>query len=468
MQHPGVKSDPRVLMLAGILLGSIIYFSPGSIMVFIFLAFFVFFANRIPDLEERRFLLRLFFIAFGTRILVTLLLMSAAVLAGHVLSYYPRLDVPDYATPSWLDDSGYYTLRAQYTSMYWLGKPLSSFTMTGLVHNLYGITGMVKILAVYFNVFGYGPVSSHFINCFLGSITAVVAYYIAREIFNRKSARITAWFVVFFPSSLLWSTTNLKETGFVLFVYLMLYSAIRLAKTARWRYAFFVGFSILGQSFFRSGYKEIPYICIAVIVTYFVFLFIVRMDARGMVFVVLLICAFTLFAGYSIRGRINNLSQRVAEQAIVRHAGMLSETDEEGKAYRLLSQEQLSRRSISPVELVNMITLGFLNFMLQPLPWQSESLSMFFSVPQMLLWYVLLFFFVIGIFVSLRYRIKESAVLLVYFIFISLILGATGGNIGTTFRFRDVIAPIVIIFAVAGIMFVFRPKDLLSADAAIL
>jgi len=220
-------------------------------------------------------------------------------------------------------------------------------------------------------------------------------------------------------------------------------------------------FSIAGQCFIRSGYKEIGYLAFIVIVLYLVYVLFLRLHARGRIGLILLVLLLAAFGLSKQQDRVRNFTDYLIHRAVVQHSGMVSDSKGGGKSYELLSADQIARGSISSGEAVNMAALGFIHFMLQPFPWRIESLSLMLSFPQMLLWYALIVFFAIGALVSLRRRARESGALLIYFVLVSLVLGVSGGNIGTTFRFRDSITPIVLIFASVGMLHMFcfhRPK----------
>lgn len=67
---------------------------------------------------------------------------------------------------------------------------------------------------------------------------------------------------------------------------------------------------------------------------------------------------------------------------------------------------------------------------------------------QMCIWYILVLFAAAGFIFSLRRGFFKAGFIFIAYFFVMLsILAVTGGNIGTLFRMRDVITPIVLIFA---------------------
>jgi len=57
----------------------------------------------------------------------------------------------------------------------------------------------------------------------------------------------------------------------------------------------------------------------------------------------------------------------------------------------------------------------------------------------------------LGMAMSIKNNSNLSSVLFVFFIVIGTLLAFTGGNIGTNFRHRDMLTPVYLVFASAGL-----------------
>lgn len=439
-------------IIAGTTLGILVSFSPGSLFFIPLTITTVFFINRIPDKKERNFILNLFLLGFVTRIFFCLLITGLAIFTRHILNYV-WLGCPNYNAACVIDDSAYYTLRSQFTNMYWMDKPMSQYTTEGIVKNSYGFTGFVYILASYFTLFGYSPVSSKFINCFIGVLTAILIYSLVKEIFGVKPARVSSILTAFFPSLFLWSLTNLKETIFIFAVYLMFFAVIKLRRTKKIYYPFITLLSIWFQFFIRSSYQEFVYLTISVLSLYFFYLLILNLYNKKQNITILIIFIIAIAFIFLQKDRISSASDFLKQRALIQHRGAISEG---GINYKLLPDRELNKDNISDGQFLIMLVNGWLHFFLEPFPWGIKSKPMFFSLPQMLIWYLLLIFAILGIAISLRYKSKESLCLILYFFIIASALSVTGGNIGTTFRLRDTITPIILIFASIGLVKTFN------------
>lgn len=439
----------------GFTLGVLLFFSPGSL-AFIFLAIIIILLiNKISDEKERGFIKTIFMLGLGARIFFVLITMGWAIFNNNILNYAWR-SCPDYSTPYIIDDSGYYTLRGLFTNMHWLGMPLSAYTINAVVMNSYGFSGFIYVLAFYFMLFGYSPISSRFINCFLASVTIILIYYITKSMFGKKAGQLAAIITAFFPSLFLWSITNLKESSFIFSIYLMFWSIHQFKTTRKFYHFITIVLAMASQFFIRSGYKEFLYITVVVVLFDSLFLLLLNLCAKKRVFN-LLIIFMALFLIISLnRDKMSMVVEDIKKKSLIQHRGALSEG---GICYQLLPDEQLYKINISNAVFLQMLGNGWIHIMLEPFPWRFQSKPMLFGLFQMVLWYGLLFFAFRGMGILVRYKAKESMIFISYFFIISSALAVMGGNIGTTFRFRDIITPLILMFSSVGLINAFSRTE---------
>jgi len=445
-----------ITILAGIILGFFLTFSPGGLFI-IFLAFItILFIRRIPDSYERNFILKLFIFALLARFFFSLVTMYLATFTDKILNY-TSLGSPNYSTPYIIDDSGYYTLRAIFTADYWMGKPLDWYTREAIVKNAYGFSGFIYALAAFFYLFGYSPISSRLINCLLGSVTVILIYYIVKNIFGPKPARLSAILTAFFPSMFLWSITNLKDTSFIFIVYLMIWSIIKFRISKKYYYIFIAIFSIWLQFVIRSAYNELLLFNIGVFIFYFCYLFIANSIKRKKFYFLIPLFFITILLLFFEIGKLNHILEFIKQKSFLIHKGVISEG---GSCYYLLPRELFNRTGINNLDFFNMIVKGWIHVLFEPFPWKISSLPMLSSLPQMIFWYILIFYSFLGMGISLRYNFNDSLILVLYLFVMVSILAVTGGNIGTIFRLREVITPTLIIFSSVALMNIFGSLDL--------
>lgn len=452
-----LKNKNRIFIILGIGFGLLSFFSPGSLFIIFLVPISVFFINRLQDNTERRFILTLFLSALGARIIATLLLMFLSIVTGNIMNW-AEYDLPNCSTPYIIGDSGGYTLRSLFMSMHWLGKPVNPNTVR-YISLSYGFSGFLPVLAAFFTVFGYSPVSSRFMNCFLGSLVVILVYSIVKNIFNEKPARLAAILTAFFPSLFLWSTTNLKETSCMLVVCLMLWAMVKFQKSKNVHYLIIAVLSVVAHAYIRYSLKtELLFINIVLILFYIFYLFMPNLALRRKTAIFLIIFIVGSTAAFIKKDELNLAMKKTMQTIYVYHRGVI---DTGGICYRLLPDDfYTSFKNLSFSSFFSMLGKGWFHIIFEPLPWNIRSKSMLLVFPQMLLWYFLLPFAIFGVAVSLRYRLRESIFLIMYFLIMTSILAVTGGNIGTIFRLRDINTPIILIFSSIGLFKIFNPHNL--------
>ena len=104
-----------------------------------------------------------------------------------------------------------------------------------------------------------------------------------------------------------------------------------------------------------------------------------------------------------------------------------------------------------PVNALTYLPLGLVYFLLSPFPWQVFTPRQVMAVPDVLIWYTLLPFVVLGLATMIRHRFRDAAMLLLCIAGITILYSLVEGNIGIIFRHRSqVIAPLMV-FAGVGI-----------------
>jgi len=442
-------------IIIGIAIGLLVTFSPGSLFMLILTILAITLICRIQDRRERNFLLFIFLGGLAVRIILALFLTNAAFFTGRVLDYSLR-GCPGYVAPYIFDDSGYYTLRSWFTSMQWSGLPLNDFALRGIVKNTYGFSGFSYILALFFKTFGYSPVSSRFINSFLGASSGILVYFTLKNILNERAARIAAALTTFFPSLVLWSVTNLKETSVMFAACSMIFFLVRFQKTKRAYCLIPALMSLLFSSFIRSHSHGVEFGVVSglIIAAYISYLWLCRLPLKKRIALLALIFIGCAIIAFSKAEGANLFAKEALQRVLIQHKGAVLNS---GLHYRLLPDEYyMNTIELKPADALMMLFKGWFHIGMEPLPWQFQSKSMMASFPQMLIVYYLIPFAVLGIWILVRYRFKECAALIAYFIIMTSVMAMAGGNIGTVFRQRDVNTPFFLMLSSVGLVSVFK------------
>ena len=85
------------------------------------------------------------------------------------------------------------------------------------------------LVAVIYRLLGSNPLYPILLNCWLGAFTGLLVFRIGRRLFSPRAARLGAWLVTFWPSSLLWSAQLLKDSLSWFLLFSALWLVLRLA-----------------------------------------------------------------------------------------------------------------------------------------------------------------------------------------------------------------------------------------------
>lgn len=94
--------------------------------------------------------------------------------------------------------------------------------------------------------------------------------------------------------------------------------------------------------------------------------------------------------------------------------------------------------------------LGIVYLLFAPFPWQLGSLRQAVALPEMLLWWSSLPLLVLGLAFSLRYRLAQTASILVFTTLLTLAYSIFQGNVGTAYRQRAQLLVFYVVFVSVG------------------
>jgi hypothetical protein len=424
------------IILLGVVFGLMLTFSPGSVaMVFVFSITAVL-VYQCSDTSYKKFLLILFVVGITSRVFLLFLIHTTLAALG-------KFHFPEYGyITSLFGDSGYYTLRS-----WWLSQFIQDIELPKKIIEStfiqYGSSYFLYVLALFHSLFGFSPISSTLINCYLGTLTALLVFFTAKLIFNTSVAKISSTLVMFFPSLFVWSLTNLKDSSLIFIIVLTLFCFIKFYLTHKKLYLvpFLISLALLPG--FRLGF--FPTMLTIILLTTFI---IWKKATFKKMILILILCLLVLTNFGSVKHYLDKTIVYIAKY----HKGVITTG---GYVYRLLDSKFYIGKNVEGVTYTNffkMVPKGIIHFCLEPFPWHIESLSMLLAFPQMIFWYLMIFLSLIGVLMALRYQPRISTVLIIYLIISTLVLSVSGGNIGTDFRHRDILTPIIFIFGSAGLL----------------
>jgi len=420
------------ILSAGLFFGVASYFFSGA--VFLFLAFGVicyFIYNNSP-VEDRKFILTVLAVSFLLRIFLAVF--------AHALNY-----LDGYHGIS--GDDLLYTVKSWALVYKWEGKPYNWVNDLAGASPKFGLNPFTWLLAVFYKFFGFHPVIGKMINCIIGTMIGWVSYLMAKEIFDRKAARITILIVAFYPSLMRWSIANLKDPLATLLFTLCVYICINFLnkRVALWKLLTFAISMLLIYYFSQTLY----FILIAVagsLAAFFRFLNIYDGRKRKLYFIaasfVVAIIVFYYFFYAKPETAIRYLYRLEEQQALT------SKSDYAGYyLYPKGFMDDLNMGRLSALNVSDVVFRNTVYFMLTPFPWQMTTKERILAFPQMLLWYSLLVLSIFG-FARLSMKKPEFAFLLGVLLVIGITANAMAeGNIGSAFRHRDIFTPFFVMLA---------------------
>lgn len=263
----------------------------------------------------------------------------------------------------------------------------------------------------------------------LNSITAVCIgfnlYFITLKLSGSKAAKISFVLASYFPSAVLWSALNLKDSIIIFLITLIVKYNLELMEKFKLGKVMFMTLPLMALVSLRFYAGILLAICIAVsyIFTATKFLWWQRITYT---LVIILIAGFALQQmGYGFMG-----SEYVFSQSIE----TIGEQHQKGSYGNAAFAEEAVFDSYTSA--LKYLPTGLFYFLFAPFPWQSIGPIRIISLPEMVFLYFLYIYFIKGL-RHLWQTQRSACIFLLFFIFaFGLIYSLGSSNIGGLFRVR--------------------------------
>ena len=309
--------------------------------------------------------------------------------------------------------------------------------------------GMLYMVAAIYKVIGRNMLAVQYVNAILGAATAPLAYLISMEIFpNRRVARTCALLSAFFPSLVLWSAQGLKDGPIVFLLALSMLATLKLGTRFSFRYLTALALALCGL-----------------------------ITLRFYVFYIVLLAIIAAF----VLGRRQLTAQSFVRQLIVitvigvvlAYFGVSRYASQQLDAYGNLRQLQLMRMDAStagsgfgqdvdvstPAGALSAIPLGFSYLVLAPFPWQLASVRQIITLPEMLVWWCSLPLLILGLWFTIKYKLREVAPILIFTTLLTLTYSILQGNVGTAYRQRAQLLVFYFVFVAVGFVLMKEKRE---------
>src|ERR1044072_7007663 len=108
---------------------------------------------------------------------------------------------------------------------------------------------------------------------------------------------------------------------------------------------------------------------------------------------------------------------------------------------------------------ISTIPIGMIYLLFAPFPWQLASLRQSITLPEMIIWWLSFPLLVLGIWYSIRYRLRQISPILIFTSMLSVAYSVFQGNVGTAYRQRAQLLVFYFIFVAVGFVLLKEKKE---------
>jgi len=310
--------------------------------------------------------------------------------------------------------------------------------------------GMVYLVAVVYGLVGRNMLAVQLMNSVIGAATAVVIYLCAHQVFqSSRVARIAGIAVAFYPSLVLWSAQGLKDGPIVFLLALAILCTLKLGERLSLKYIVILACSLI--ALFALRFYVLYMICVAIAGAFVIGMQQVTATsfARQFSAVILLGLALTYVgvtrsAGlqYERYGNLAGLQRSRLDLARSAESGFGRDVDVSSTSGALST-----------------IPMGVLYLLFAPFPWQVTSLRQSITLPEMVVWWASFPLLVLGLWFSIRYRLRMISPILIFTVMLTLAYSVFQGNVGTAYRQRAQLLVFYFIFVAVGYVLVKEKRE---------
>lgn len=293
--------------------------------------------------------------------------------------------------------------------------------------------------AVLYSMFGFAKAAPAVLNMYFSVWTAIPIYHLTLLLVrrNERVARLAAGLTVFFPSLILWSVLNIREAPTILTLVGAVYFCARLQYRPTLG-ALAGALATLGLlTFFRE------YLTLLLGGAAVAGILMGRSRTPGRAFVAGTVLLVTLAYAAQVFG----LGRTLAGEPTLEQVQQVRE----GFLYGANSAYGQTANVGTAAGAIAFLPVGLAFFMLAPFPWQIGSTLQAITLPETLLWYTILPLGLWGALLGLRNDPRAFTVPLTALVLITFAYALVEANVGTAYRHRAQVLPVVFLFCALGI-----------------
>lgn len=438
-----------IIILFSLILGVWSALSRTTFLMFLMIGIATFFVYRNAAQEERKFIITLFITGLLFRLFVASVYYYFYLLPGNPDNFFAP-DGEIYVRNAWYISRGLlnkdlYTVPSTEHVFKSFGLMVDWLGRRQLTVNEYEVGPVSYFLAIVFSIFGYEPLFFRFFNCLLGSLSAVFVYKIAKSLFNRRVAGVAMVLTIFYPSLFIFSLTNLKDPLINFCLILIVWKMTKFSKDGSLSDLAQAVVLILIVSYFR---RFLLLILASLLFIYLFFSLIFRSSfvKKIFIFIIVLYIGLNPFVKKELKRGMNSL--------IVTQRGYAYEV---GGAtnYKIYPERFYNSESgigdLTLREFLVSYANGLSYVLFSPFLWDIKTRNQIFCIPQVVLWYFLFGFAVLGMLRTIRYKFFDALGMILYVLILTSALTLSSGNEGNLFRHRDMLSPLYLILCAFGL-----------------
>lgn len=430
--------------------------------------------------DEQRFITSIYFAALAIRIIATIFLVGMELSDPLRADNSGGLSGDEYVFMRRgleLSKFGLYNIRT--------GRVVTSF---GAGSRAFGINAVSIMSSIFYSAFGFNLFALKMLTCMLGALTAVLIYYLSKKLFNIKIAKVASVLVAFYPSLIRWSAQVIKEP-FIIPLILIIFLAVSGINLKKWYLSLVI--AILTLILYSLQPLIAVMLFLILLLCPLLLLYFKRINLIKIFITILSL--FVLVVYISTNQALQDKIKR-GLLTMVQHSYQQNIGGKSGYSlyplYILNKQDPFEhinhlpvfyRHILPPPEIIETAQiyqgaltkhrifygsffisylLGLVYVIFSPFPWSISTVLQLQAYPQIILTYCLIPFIVLGIILCIRYRFKETFLILFFYFGVISLLAISEGNVGGLFRHRDWVAPFTLMFGAIGLVKVFNPSGI--------
>jgi hypothetical protein len=325
---------------------------------------------------------------------------------------------------SWSDPSYDATWHAE-------GRPRTEMCPSYKARSFYQhLNGVIEWLI---GIETYTHVITGLMNTFIGLLAAWIFGKIAGRLYGPHAQQKTFLYIAYFPSLIVWTSINLRESWSFLLLAGAVYLGMKLRERFNLRDLLLFAACVICMQFIRN--YLVALIALGTLLS-FVAVRIRQVPAAIVTAGVIFLIITSLASRFGFTAQELDLQSQL-ELANAMHRGLAYG----GSAFGV--DADIS----TPMGALLYLPRGLSMFLLGPFPWSVDSWREMLALPETIVWYFLLFAAVRQIIYGVKHHLAKIALPLSLTVVICLAYGLVEGNVGTAYRHRAHAVLILLVFA---------------------